>query len=178
MVKFNFDFKVKVVTGYLGGLTVNSLAHKYRIGSSATVLNWIQRYEKFGLNGLKRNAMDLEYASQFKVNVLNWRKQNQASLPVTALHFNLSSPSTIWQWESRFKALGIVGLERKRGNAKNMVKHKNKSRKPIVQKDNYTAKEDLKQLQKENEMLKIENTYLKKLEALTRKKSVQKKSQK
>ena len=71
-----------------------------------------------------------------------------------------------------------MGLERKRGNVKNMVKHKNKSRKPIVQKDNYTAKEDLKQLQKENEMLKIENTYLKKLEALTRKKSVQKKSQK
>ncbi|WNJ64084.1 helix-turn-helix domain-containing protein [Lactiplantibacillus plantarum] len=32
---------------------------------------------------------------------------------MTALHFDLSSPSTIWQWERRFKKSGIAGLKRK-----------------------------------------------------------------
>lgn len=121
--------------------------------------------------------MDQEYSSQFKTDVLNWRKQNQASLPVTALHFNLSSPSTIWQWERRFEAAGIAGLERKRGNPKTMAKHKNKptSSKPESATDDTQAQ--LKQLEKENEMLKIENRFLKKLDALARKKSAQKNSQ-
>lgn len=178
MSKFNFDFKVKIVTEYLSGQAAYSLARKYGIGSKATVSIWIQRFERFGIKGLQPKAMDLEYTSQFKVDVLNWRKQNQASLPVTALHFNLSSPSTIWQWEKRFETLGIKGLERKRGNSKNMAKHKNENAKPVVQKDNSTTKDTLKQLQKENQMLKIENEYLKKLEALARKKSEQRKSRK
>ncbi|MDA3765594.1 hypothetical protein PF607_02180 [Streptococcus thermophilus] len=84
----------------------------------------------------------------------------------------------MWQWEKRFETLGIEGLERKQGNSKNMAKHKNENAKPVVQKDNSTTKDTLKQLQKENQMLKIENEYLKKLEALARKKSAQRKSRK
>ncbi|WP_367365810.1 hypothetical protein [Pediococcus parvulus] len=42
----------------------------------------------------------------------------------------------------------------------------------------YYLQDTLKQLQKENQMLKIENEYLKKLEALARKKSAQRKSRK
>ncbi|KAF0339294.1 helix-turn-helix domain-containing protein [Pediococcus acidilactici] len=92
-----------------------------------------------------------EYSGQFKVGVLNWKKQNRASLPVTALHFDLSLPSTIWQWERRFKKSGITGLERKQGNSKNKTKHKQNKPQPAK---TPTPAAELKQ---ENHMVKIEN---------------------
>nr|WP_272901877.1 helix-turn-helix domain-containing protein [Levilactobacillus brevis] len=120
------------------------------------------------IDGLKERIPGQEYSSQFKVDVLNWREQNRASLPVTALHFDLPSPSTIWQWERQFKESGIAGLERKRGKPKNMAKHKKNNPKTVKPQDSVT---ELKQLKQENQMLKLENEFLKKLDALARKKS-------
>lgn len=176
MVKFNWDFRVEVVTKYLGGIGSHSLAQKYHIGSSATILIWVNQFHKYGIDGLKPRNKDIDYSSQFKIEVLNWRKQHQASLPVTALHFNLTSPSTIWQWEKRFKKLGIVGLKRKRGNPKIMSKHKQIKSSKTSDKPNIAT--ELKQLKQENLMLKIENEYLKKLDALARENSVNKQSPK
>ncbi|WP_336297438.1 helix-turn-helix domain-containing protein [Streptococcus thermophilus] len=65
-----------------------------------------------------------EYSSEFKIEVLNWKQQHQASLSETALHFNLSSPSTIWQWQRKFDLKGLSGLNRVRGDPKAMAKHK------------------------------------------------------
>ncbi|WP_232842757.1 MULTISPECIES: helix-turn-helix domain-containing protein [Lactobacillaceae] len=176
MVKFNLDFRIKVVTEYLSGIGSPSLAKKYRISKRDTILLWVSRFQKYGVDGLKLKHRKTEYSSQFKVDVLNWRKQHQASLPVTALHFDLSSPSTIWQWEKRFEEQGIVGLERKRGKPKIMAKHK--QMKPSKSSSQPTTADELKQLKQENLMLKIENEYLKKLDALAQKKSVDKKSRK
>lgn len=170
-MKFNLNFKIKVVTEYLSGIGSTTLARKYAIANKNTVLIWINRFKKFGIEGLKPKSMDLEYSSQFKIDVLNWRKQHLASLPTTALHFDLSSPSTIWQWERRFERYGISGLDRKRGNPKTMAKHKK-----ISNDEKSVHKDELKQLKQENLMLKIENEYLKKIEALARQKSAQKKT--
>ena len=115
MSKFNLELRIKVVTEYLSGKGSPSLAKKYRISNHAIILDWVHRFERRGIEGLKDRSMSQEYSSQFKVDVLNWKKRNQASLPVTALHFDLSSPSTIWQWDKHFQESGIAGLERKRG---------------------------------------------------------------
>ncbi|MFD1548276.1 helix-turn-helix domain-containing protein [Levilactobacillus fuyuanensis] len=176
MVKFDLDFRIKVVTEYLSGVGSTSLARKYGISKEETILLWVSRFRKYGITGLKLKDQKPEYSSQFKVDVLNWRKQHQASLPVTALHFNLSSPSTIWQWEKRFEEQGIAGLERKRGKPKIMAKHK--QTKPSKSRNNSSTADELKQLKQENLMLKIENEYLKKLDALAQKKSADKKSRK
>jgi len=175
MSKFNLEFRIKIVTEYLSGKSSTSLAKEHGISDNSVVLNWVHRFDRYGIEGLRLRSMDQEYSSQFKVDVLNWRKRNRASLPVTALHFILSSPSTIWQWERRFKEAGIAGLERRRGSSKIMAKHKKAPKKRealALSKPN----DELKQLRKENQMLKIENEFLKKLDALARKKSAQKNS--
>ncbi|WP_232842718.1 MULTISPECIES: helix-turn-helix domain-containing protein [Lactobacillaceae] len=159
MVKFNLDFRIKVVTEYLSGIGSTSLAKKYRISKEGIILPWASRFQKYGINELKLESRKPEYSSQFKVDVLNWRKQHQASLPVTALHFNLTLPSTIWKWERRFEEQGIVGLERKRGKPKIMAKHK--QMKSSKSSNKPTTADELKQLKQENLMLKIENEYLK-----------------
>ena len=168
MSKFSLEFRIKVVTEYLAGKGSTFLAKKYGVSNDSVILGWIHRFERRGIDGLKERVPGQRYSSQFKVDVLNWRKQNRASLPVTALHFNLSSPSTIWQWERQFKESGVAGLERKRGKPRNMVKHKKNNPNPM--KPQIPAAE-LKQLKQENQMLKIENEFLKKLDALARKKS-------
>ncbi|WP_225427058.1 helix-turn-helix domain-containing protein [Companilactobacillus kedongensis] len=176
MVKFNLDLKTKIVTEYFNGCGSTTLAKKYGIASKSLILNWVHSFDLRGVKGLEPRRMNLNYSSQFKVQVLNWKNQNKASLPATALHFNLSSPSTVWQWQKKFDEIGIAGLEQLRGNPK-MIKRKNEN-----QSDNNSNKKDkneeVKRLRQENLMLKIQNEYLKKVEALAQKKSVQKKSRK
>ena len=172
MVKFNLDFKIKIVTEYISGCGSTSLAKRYGVANEYLILNWVHTFELRGIKGLEPRRMDLNYSSHFKVQVLNWKNQNKASLPATALHFNLSSPSTIWQWQKKYDDIGIAGLERRRGNPK-----VNKRRSPKKISSN-NMNEEIKRLKQENTMLKIQNEYLKKVDALAQKKSAQEKSQK
>jgi len=172
MVKFNLDFRIKIVTEYLSGCGSTTLAKRYGVANGAIILNWVHSFEIRGIKGLELRKMDLNYSSQFKVQVLNWRNQHKASLPATAQHFNLSSPSTIWQWQKKYNDMGIAGLERRRGNPK-MNKRKPQNKIP-----SNNTNEEIKRLKQENMMLKIQNEFLKKVDALAQKKSAQKKSPK
>lgn len=169
MTKFNLYFRMKVVAEYLAGAGSNTLARKYGIAKHGTVLLWVQRFDRFGISGLELQDMATEYSGEFKIKVINWKQQHQASLPETALHFNLSSPSTIWQWERKFDLEGMTGLNRKRGNPRAMAKHKRKEgqKRTPEQVKSRRDEDQLKQLEKENKMLRIENEFLKKLKALS-----------
>ncbi|WP_046039653.1 helix-turn-helix domain-containing protein, partial [Lactiplantibacillus plantarum] len=123
----------------------------------------------------KPKPMNLEYSSEFKIEVLNWKQQHKASLPETALHFNLSSPSTIWQWQRKFDLEGLSRLNRVRGNPKTMSKHKKVTKPTTAQIQARHDKDELKQLKQENKMLRIENEFLKKLDALDHEKSAHEK---
>ncbi|WML53428.1 transposase [Neobacillus sp. PS3-12] len=49
MVKFSNEFREKVVLEYLsGGGGSKLLAKKYGIGSHQTILDWVNRYQKYG----------------------------------------------------------------------------------------------------------------------------------
>ncbi|MBT2739949.1 helix-turn-helix domain-containing protein [Bacillus sp. ISL-77] len=83
---------------------------------------------------------------------------NRASLPETALHFDLSTPSTIWSWEKKYKEKGVEALFNRRGRPKDMTtNHKHNQGKESI---------EVEKLQREIRMLRIENEYLKKLQAL------------
>ena len=111
MVKFNLDFKTKIVTEYLNGCGSTTLAKRYGIVRADTVLNWVLSFELRGVKGFELSKMDSNYSSQFKVEVLDWKNQYEASLPATALHFNLSSPNTVWKWLKKYDDMGIAELE-------------------------------------------------------------------
>ncbi|MCM3571543.1 helix-turn-helix domain-containing protein, partial [Neobacillus mesonae] len=59
-------------------------------------------------------------------------KSNKASLAETALHFNISTDSTIWTWERKFEEQGVEALFKRRGRPKQMTA-KNKSNKKKVE---------------------------------------------
>jgi transposase len=178
MAKFNLDFKVQVVSEYLNGAGSVYLARKYHIAKHDTVMLWVHRFEKYGISGLKVQEKQRDYSGEFKIQVLDWKQRHQASLSETALHFNITSPSVIYQWQRRLDLGGIDSLVRKRGRPNAMAKRKpKKTVEPTPeQRIAHKEKDELKQLKKENQMLRIENEFLKKLDALSRKKSAQKRS--
>ncbi|WP_100486821.1 helix-turn-helix domain-containing protein [Sporolactobacillus pectinivorans] len=173
MTKYSNDFKVKIISEYLVGAGSTFLHHKYHIPGHDTVLKWMHQYQSNGSVGFKNREKRSEYASNFKLEVLKWMKENHSSLNETANHFNISTSSTIYQWDRRFQARGLDGLRTKRGrppmgkrkksDPTNQVKRNKKVEEPFE-----SDQQRLKDLEKENKLLRIENEYLKKLEALVR----------
>ena len=88
MTKFNLELRISIVTQYLTGISSIQLARKYHIANNETILLWVHRFNRFGIAGLKPRPMNLEYSSEFKIEVLNWKQQHQASLSETVLSGN------------------------------------------------------------------------------------------
>ncbi|SFK18514.1 Helix-turn-helix domain-containing protein, partial [Halobacillus dabanensis] len=81
---------MKVVREYLQGHQgYVLLAKKYSIPSDTQILRWVHAYQAFGEEGLKRKHSKKVYPVQFKMDVLNFRKQTGASLQETAIAFQL-----------------------------------------------------------------------------------------
>lgn len=173
MVKYDLDFKLRVLHQYFAGVGSPTLAKQFGIAKPSTVMLWVHRFQKYGLAGLKRRVVYPEYSREFKISVLNWMKQHKASTVETALQFDISTSSTVWQWAKAFERAGAAGLLDRRKRRKNMTKHKNSQRsaKTEPKKDD----KELHDLKEENLLLRIENEYLKKLDALARQKSQQSK---
>lgn len=161
MVKFSSEYREKVVLEYLnGGGGTRELAKKYGICSHTTLLNWVNRYKKYGDKAFNVRSTKDVYDGSFKLEVLEWMRRNRASLPETSLHFNISTPSTIWFWERKFEEKGVEALFNRRGRPEDM-KANHEPKKEKKEEDS-----ELEKLQRENRMLRIENEYLKKLRAL------------
>jgi transposase len=163
LVRFSSEFRKKVVQEYLTGLGSTTLCKKYGIGSKQTILDWVHRYEKFGVEAFEVRSPKFDYDGSFKAKVLKWRMENRASLSETALHFDITNAGTISSWEKKFHEEGLEALYKRRGRPKQMIQN------PKGNKHTKNKFSEVEQLKEENKLLKIENEYLKKLKALIQK---------
>jgi transposase len=130
------------------------------LAAHQTILDWVNRYKKYGDNAFRVRSLKSVYDGNFKLEVLEWMRSKRASLPETALHFNISTPSTIWSWQRIYEEKGVEALFNRRGRPKKMTANDNSKQ------GKKEESSDLEKLQLENRMLRIENDYLKKLRAL------------
>ena len=159
MAKYSDQFKLMIVKEYLeGSLSYRSLARKYGIPSNSTVEKWVNSYKAFGEEGLRKKRSGMVYSVQFKLNVLNFRKQTGASYQDTAIEFGLNNPSLIANWNSTFLKEGIEGLK-----AKGRPLMSGKRKQDQSKQGKGMSREE--QLERENELLRLEVAYLKKLKA-------------
>ncbi|WP_419392489.1 transposase [Cytobacillus praedii] len=164
MVKYADDFKAMVVQEYLRGtIGYKVLAEKHGIKSKNQIVDWVNAYKKFGIEGLFRKRRHEVYSDQFKLDVLSFMKRTGASHAETALHFGLTNPSMIGDWKKKFLEGGAEALDYPKGRPVMSDKAKNvkKNQKP-TQQDEMTREQKLEQ---ENELLRLEVEYLKKLRA-------------
>lgn len=161
MAKYSDKLKLKIVLEYMNGpLSYGALAKKYKIPDHSSIRRWVRAYKEFSEMGLKRKRLKQRYSVQFKLTVLHFMKQTGASYQDTAIEFKMNNPSLIANWNSKFSKEDIEGLKEKTKGRPPMCK--NKKIKPTKLEKECSREE---QLERENELLRLEISYLKKLNA-------------
>ena len=155
---YSNELKLEVVKRYLqGGIGIKSLAEEYHISSKACIQKWLALYQEHGKAGL--STTHGTYSGDFKVSVVEYMHNTGASLRQTAAHFNIPSKESVSKWERIYYEEGKEALfEERRGRAGKMGTKRPRKSKNIIQEN-----EDLLA---EVQRLRMENEYLKKLNAL------------
>lgn len=168
---YSDEFRLQVVEDYLSGQNggSRSLSKKYGI-HNVTIDRWVKLYKEHGKEGLINCTRT--YDGDFKIYVVEYIRDYKISLNEAAAKFCVANVSTISKWERIYYEEGPEALLEERRGRNNMGKKR--GRKP---KKNVNENEDLLQ---EVQRLRMENEYLKKLNALVqeREKSKQKKESK
>ena len=157
MSKYSVELKLEVVKYCVEKYHSYAETAKYfNIRDKKAVSKWVKLYKEFGIKGLMKKSQ--KYDGAFKKNVIEYMHQNHLSLRETAIKFNLGSHTTIGKWEQIYYEEGEQALfeEPKWGKIKMSIKP-NKQKK---------SKDTEETLEEEVERLRMENEYLKKLNAL------------
>lgn len=164
MAKHDEQLKLEIVQKYLsGGAGQRELAQRYGVGRNS-LRSWINGYREHGESALRKKRS--EYSAEFKLSVLHRMKRQALSQTQAAARFDLrGGAGVLAQWQRLYDEGGLQALHPKpRGRPKTMPKPKPIESPPPQASDAST----LEALRQENEALRAEVAYLKKLEALVR----------
>ena len=159
MSKYSYEERLEAVLRVTeGGMSVRGSA-KILGTSSEHVRRWIMRYEQFGVEGLLMKHGS--YDGAFKISVIEYMHDNHLSLSQTAVKFGIPQDGTVGKWERIYYEEGPQALYRdNRGRKSKMSLDKPKKK---------LEKETEEDLIAEVQRLRMENEYLKKLQALVQK---------
>lgn len=163
MAKYSCEFKYAVVQDYLSGNDGYQLLSEQHGVDSATIRKWVTAFRIHGIDGLAKKFS--HYDAHFKLKVLQYMDQHQASGRHTAAVFNIRSLKCISDWKQQYDSGGLEALmPRPRGRPMKSPKTPPQAAEVPVT----SEAQMLEALRKENEYLRMENAYLKKLDALIR----------
>ena len=159
MSKYSNELKLEVVKYYLEEHhSLSECSKKFNIKHIEQIRKWIKKYELHGVEGLIKR-LNTNYDGYFKQNVVEYMHNNHLSAVETAYYFNLGNNHIVNKWERIYYEEGPQALyEERRGRKRKMGSKKNKK--------NVNENEDLLE---EVQRLRMENEYLKKLNALVQK---------
>lgn len=165
MAKYDFAFKYSVVKQVLENDRSYAEAARENGLSKSDVRKWVEVYQAHGVSGLKKKRTS--YTGQFKQMVVEDMRNNHLSRLETAAKYNLGNHHVVDKWERIYLENGAEGLYIER-RGKTAIGRK--ARPPKLDKQ---IEEDLIA---ENQRLRAEVDYLKKLNALVQKKGQQKRN--
>ncbi len=159
LAKFTIEEKIKAVKRYL--IDCESLLEiTKQIGVHKSILQyWVRKYQYHGKNAFSKSYTN--YPVQYKLDVLHYMSEHGTSILETAALFNLPSDTTLWNWQRIMETQGEDALKSKKKGRPSMKKKIGKQA---------PAKGSMEALQAEIEHLRMENEYLKKLNALVQNK--------
>lgn len=149
--------KLEIVQKYLQGAGgVKKLAEEYYVHKS-DIQKCRDAYLEHGLEGL--NPAPKSYRGDFKISVVEYMHTTGSSLRKTAAHFNIPCKDLITRWERIYYEEGKEALyvERRGRTPKMGTKKTRKLKKNVNENEDLLA---------EVQRLRMENEYLKKLNAL------------
>ena len=159
MSKYSKKFKLEVIKYYLKeNQSYSKCCEIFNIQSETTIRTWINKYKMHGIKGLYKCSKS-SYDGNFKRHVIEYMHSNHLSATETAYKFKLSVTAVL-KWERIYYEKGTESLDiDSRGRPKNMNFKENKNEKNLDKKSE-------KDLISEIQFLRMENEYLKKLNAL------------
>jgi transposase len=158
MARHSERLKHRVVRQYLSGVAgFQTLGHKHGI-DKATVRRWVERFRAHGAKGLRKKPG--VYTAEYKLSVLKRMKRDHLSYRQVSALYDIRETTAIARWAREYASGGIDALVPRRGQSQRM-------KLPPKPPDPGTGEpRALGALRKENEYLRAEVAYLKKLEAL------------
>jgi transposase len=165
MSRHSERLKRSIVERYLSGNESYASAGAADGIDAATVRKWVAVHQEHGDAGLTRKHS--HYDAEFKLAVLERMWGDRLSYRQTAALFNIRNAGCLPGWEKRYHAGGIEALAaRPRGRPRSMPKPPKPPtpEAPVASDDEAKSREELLV---ELNYLRMENAYLKKLEALT-----------
>ena len=155
MSKYSNEFKLQVIKYYLEeNHSYLECCKKFNIPSKTPIKEWIRKYKQHGPEGLIKQPKS-SYSGEFKQYVVEYMHSNHISATETAKQYRLQA-KVVLKWERIYYEEGPQKLyEERRGRPRKMSSKKNKK--------NVNENEDLLE---EVQRLRMENEYLKKLNAL------------
>jgi len=155
MTKFSKNFRVKLVMEVDQGASLKSVAQKYGIHKS-TLQQWYANYSNGGTKQLV--STNKHYTQEFKIYAIEYRWQHDLSYRLAAAELEIPNKGILYQWEKRYLESGASGLlTTTRGRPPKMPKKPEKPKRELTREE---------QLEAEIAQLRMENAYLKKLNAL------------
>ena len=182
MAKYSYEQKLKAVLDVIENYMSCSSVAKSMGTAKEHVRRWVRRYEEYGEEGLLTKSK--KYSGEFKASVVEFMYANHLPTTETAVIFKIPGDSTVGQWKRIYDEEGREALFRDNRGRKKMTSSDNsdkeksdkseldevtkaksdKPRKTSVTK-NLVVNTD-EDLIAEVNRLRMENAYLKKLQAL------------
>ena len=155
--------KLAAVRDYLDGLSKMETLSKHDISSSSVLYRWIRQYTGHSELTDSRKGMDRAMAKgrkttfEERMEIVRYCLDNGRNYQRTAEVFAVSYQQ-VYGWTKKYDADGVHGLEDRRGRTKQEEELTNEEK----------LERRIQQIERENERLRAEILFLKKLEEIER----------
>lgn len=157
-MKYSWEYKLECVENYIAGKQWPEGATKKL---KDKIVFWVRTYKIYGVDGLRHSSENKKWTAEERYEIVAEVLAGK-SIMSTAIESGIND-GQLYQWVKKYKESGYDGLQLRKGRK---PKEENMSTKSKPEKLTKSEKEELVLLRKQNEYLKTENAYLKKLRAL------------
>ena len=155
--------KIAAVRDYLDGVTMVEVLSRHQISSRSVLYRWIKKYTSHSELTDSRKGMDRAMTKgrkttfEERMEIVRYCLDNGRNYQRTAEIFAVSYQQ-VYGWTKKYDADGVHGLEDRRGRTKQEEELTNEEK----------LERRIQQIERENERLRAENLFLKKLEEIER----------
>ncbi len=102
--RYSEEFKYEVIFAYeKGDYSIEKICSKYQI-STRTLMDWIEKLEKFGEEGLKRSTSWKPYTKELKIAAVNDYLSGNYSKCEIVRNYGISSRSVLQKWINKYNS--------------------------------------------------------------------------